>query len=213
MPNAPTPVDSAPESDVGLRTFDELNATFAGMTGVSSTDSRVAATYELVKQALPAVEKLGKEMPEGTRIVFSGSATVFKESFQSLFFALFLGIIVAYMILASQFNSFVHPFTVLMAVPFAVTGALATLWLTGDTLNLMSMIGMVLFRLRNIHTWSVRRTLAAVACVVMIYPATLLPAIVSMIIACLILITVVVYETIRYREVRADARGLPTSTV
>jgi HAE1 family hydrophobic/amphiphilic exporter-1 len=43
-----------------------------------------------------------------------------------------------------QFNSFVHPFTVLMAVPFGVLGALGTLWLCGDTLNLMSMIGMVL---------------------------------------------------------------------
>jgi HAE1 family hydrophobic/amphiphilic exporter-1 len=43
-----------------------------------------------------------------------------------------------------QFNSFIHPFTVLVAVPFGVTGALATLWLTGDTLNMMSMIGMIL---------------------------------------------------------------------
>src|SRR5262249_3211182 len=48
------------------------------------------------------------------------------------------------MILGVQFNSFVHPFTVLIAVPFGVTGALAMLWLAGDTLNLMSMIGMVL---------------------------------------------------------------------
>ena len=48
------------------------------------------------------------------------------------------------MILGVQFNSFVHPFTVLLAVPFGVTGALATLWLCGDTLNMMSMIGMVL---------------------------------------------------------------------
>jgi HAE1 family hydrophobic/amphiphilic exporter-1 len=48
------------------------------------------------------------------------------------------------MILGVQFNSFVHPFTVLAAVPFGVTGALATLWLAGDRLNFMSMIGMVL---------------------------------------------------------------------
>jgi HAE1 family hydrophobic/amphiphilic exporter-1 len=43
-----------------------------------------------------------------------------------------------------QFNSFVHPFTVLLAMPFAVTGALFTLWWTGDTLNMMSMIGLIL---------------------------------------------------------------------
>jgi HAE1 family hydrophobic/amphiphilic exporter-1 len=48
------------------------------------------------------------------------------------------------MILGVQFNSFVHPLTVLLAMPFAVTGALVTLWLTGDTLNMMSMIGLIL---------------------------------------------------------------------
>src|SRR5262249_56150536 len=62
----------------------------------------------------------------------------------SLVFALILGIVIGYMILGVQFNSFVHPLTVLMAMPFAVTGALATLWLTGDTLNMMSMIGLIL---------------------------------------------------------------------
>jgi HAE1 family hydrophobic/amphiphilic exporter-1 len=55
-----------------------------------------------------------------------------------------MGVIIAYMILGVQFNSFIHPFTVLLAMPFAVTGALVTLWLTGDTLNMMSMIGLVL---------------------------------------------------------------------
>ena len=52
------PVDGDPESDVGLRTFDELNATLSQITGVPQTNTRVAATYDLVKQALPAVEKL-----------------------------------------------------------------------------------------------------------------------------------------------------------
>jgi multidrug efflux pump subunit AcrB len=55
-----------------------------------------------------------------------------------------MGIIIAYMILGVQFNSFVHPLTVLLAMPFAATGALVTLWLTGDTLNMMSMIGLIL---------------------------------------------------------------------
>jgi hypothetical protein len=55
----PPPVDSDPESDVGLRTFDELNATFAQITGVSPNNPRVSATYETVKQSLPSIEKLG----------------------------------------------------------------------------------------------------------------------------------------------------------
>jgi hypothetical protein len=58
-PTAPTPVDLPPESDVGLKTFDELNATLSQITGVPQTNARVVATYDLVKQALPAVEKFG----------------------------------------------------------------------------------------------------------------------------------------------------------
>jgi len=59
VPPAPTPVDLPPESDVGLKTFDELNATLSQITGVPQTNARVVATYDLVKQALPAVEKFG----------------------------------------------------------------------------------------------------------------------------------------------------------
>jgi hypothetical protein len=57
-PPAP-PVDLPPESDVGLRTFDEINATLAQITGVPLTNVRVRDTYTLVKQALPAIEKFG----------------------------------------------------------------------------------------------------------------------------------------------------------
>ena len=59
IPAEPTPVDSDPESDVGLRTFDELNATLSQITGVPPTNTRVAATYDTVKQSLPSLEKLG----------------------------------------------------------------------------------------------------------------------------------------------------------
>ncbi len=57
VPDAPP--DSPNESDVGLRTFDELNATLSLITGVPQTQSQVAGTYALVKQALPAIEKFG----------------------------------------------------------------------------------------------------------------------------------------------------------
>src|SRR5262249_285312 len=65
-------------------------------------------------EALAGVEKIGKEvLPSGYRLVLSGSAQTFKESFQSLGIALILGIFVAYMVLGTQFNSFIHPVTVL----------------------------------------------------------------------------------------------------
>jgi hypothetical protein len=59
VPAAPNPVNLPDESEVGLRTFDEINATLSTITGVPQTNTRVAATYQLVKQALPAIEKFG----------------------------------------------------------------------------------------------------------------------------------------------------------
>jgi multidrug efflux pump len=66
------------------------------------------------------------------------------ESGNALYFAFLLALIVVFMVLAAQFESLVHPFTVILAVPLAVTGALVTLLLTGSTLNLYSQIGMIL---------------------------------------------------------------------
>jgi multidrug efflux pump subunit AcrB len=62
----------------------------------------------------------------------------------SLLFALWLGILVAYMVLASQFNSFLNPITVLTILPLSIAGAAAGLWLTGKSLNIFSMIGLLL---------------------------------------------------------------------
>lgn len=97
------------------------------------------------QEALAAVEQVAKQvLPENYRMVFSGSAQTFKESFASLTAALVLGIFVAYMILGSQFNSFMHPVLVLLALPFSITGAFLGLALTGQSLNLYSMIGILL---------------------------------------------------------------------
>ncbi len=97
------------------------------------------------QEALNAVESIAKEtLPPGYRVLISGSAEAFREAFQGLIFALLLGIIVAYMVLASQFNSFIHPITVLVALPFSLTGALLALAFAGQSLNLFSMIGLIL---------------------------------------------------------------------
>jgi hydrophobe/amphiphile efflux-1 (HAE1) family protein len=89
--------------------------------------------------------KVAKEiLPEGFHTVLSGSSQAMKETFTSLIVALVLGIFVAYMILGAQFNSFIHPFTVLLALPFSVTGAFLALRVTGISLNIYSMIGMLL---------------------------------------------------------------------
>jgi hydrophobe/amphiphile efflux-1 (HAE1) family protein len=83
-------------------------------------------------------------LPDGYRVVASGTARTFRESFDSLLFAMALGLIVAYMVLASQFNAFTHPFTVLLALPFSVSGALVALYLAGQSMNVYSMLGIIL---------------------------------------------------------------------
>ncbi|MFO0877133.1 MAG: efflux RND transporter permease subunit [Gemmataceae bacterium] len=96
-------------------------------------------------EAIAEVEKIIADvMKDDGTFVEMGNARAMRETISSLVFALVMGIVIAYMILGVQFNSFVHPFTVLLAMPFAVTGAFVTLWLTGDTLNMMSLIGLVL---------------------------------------------------------------------
>jgi len=83
-------------------------------------------------------------LPDDYRAIPSGSSQAFRESFESLLFALVLGLLVAYMVLASQFNAFSHPFTVLLALPFSVSGALLALWLFGQSMNVYSMLGLIL---------------------------------------------------------------------
>src|SRR5262245_24137667 len=67
-----------------------------------------------------------------------------QESGRQFVLAVALGLLVIYMVLAAQFESFVHPLSVMLAVPFAMVGALGGLLLTGNTINLFSMIGILL---------------------------------------------------------------------
>ncbi|HEV8232000.1 MAG TPA: efflux RND transporter permease subunit [Thermoanaerobaculia bacterium] len=95
-------------------------------------------------EALAKVEELSKGMLVGYRAVLGGASVAFRESMSSLLFALVLGIIVAYMVLASQFNSFLHPVTVLTILPLSIAGAAFALWIAGKSLNIFSMIGLLL---------------------------------------------------------------------
>ncbi|MBU1920612.1 efflux RND transporter permease subunit [bacterium] len=95
-------------------------------------------------EAIKYVETLSDKMPEGYRIVLGGASVAFQESMSSLIFALFMGIVFAYMVLASQFNSFAHPITILTILPLSVAGAAAALLVTGKSLNIFSMIGLLL---------------------------------------------------------------------
>ncbi len=96
-------------------------------------------------EALDSLGAAAREvLPLGSSVALAGESRELDESGTALYFAFLLALVVVYMVLAAQFESLVHPFTVLLAVPLAVTGALVTLLLAGSTLNLFSQIGMIL---------------------------------------------------------------------
>jgi HAE1 family hydrophobic/amphiphilic exporter-1 len=83
-------------------------------------------------------------LPSDFTASYKGQANIMQESFQYLLFAILLGVIMAYMVLAAQFESFIHPFTVLLSLPLSFIGAFGALWMTGKTLNVFSYIGLIL---------------------------------------------------------------------
>ena len=96
-------------------------------------------------QAIDSLNVAAAEvLPPGSTTALAGESRELEESGNALYFAFVLALIVVYMVLAAQFESLIHPLTVLLAVPLAVTGALLTLWAAGSTLNLFSQIGMIL---------------------------------------------------------------------
>jgi multidrug efflux pump len=96
-------------------------------------------------EAIDELQALADEvLPRGSSTALSGESRELQETGSALYFAFLLALVVVYMVLAAQFESLVHPFTILLSVPLAVTGALLTLLVTGSSLNLFSQIGMIL---------------------------------------------------------------------
>jgi len=111
-------------------------------------------------EALDSIDAVARQiLPPGTTTALAGESREYKESGSAIYFAFVIALIVVFMVLASQFESLLHPWTVLLAVPLAVTGALATLKVvalltptfigrllgfSGATMNLYSQIGMIL---------------------------------------------------------------------
>jgi multidrug efflux pump len=111
----------------------------------SSTLSASVAPGFTLGEVIDSLRALGNEiLPSGSSVRLSGESRELDESGGALYFAFILALIVVFMVLASQFESLVHPFTVLLAVPLAVSGAIFTLKLAGSTINLYSQIGMIL---------------------------------------------------------------------
>ena len=83
-------------------------------------------------------------IPKGVEVTLRGMVQSMRESFKSFATGLLLSVLLLYLILVAQFRSFIDPFIILLALPPGITGVLLTLWLTGTTLNIMSLMGVVM---------------------------------------------------------------------
>jgi len=86
----------------------------------------------------------GIDLPVNYSINVTGQEEKRQESLRNLLFALLLSIVLVYMVLASQFESLLHPFTILLTIPLALVGAILLFFITGSTINMMSVIGIIL---------------------------------------------------------------------
>jgi multidrug efflux pump len=106
--------------------------------------ANIAPGYTL-GEALAFMDQAAKEtLPKNTRTTLDGQSREFGESGQTLIITFALALIVIYLVLAAQFESFISPFIIMLTVPLAATGALLALKLTGATLNVYSQIGLVM---------------------------------------------------------------------
>jgi multidrug efflux pump len=83
-------------------------------------------------------------LPPHARIGYKGESRQFKETSNSLYITFAMALLVVFLVLAAQFESFLNPFIIMLSVPLAVTGALGGMYLTGVTMNVYSQIGMVM---------------------------------------------------------------------
>lgn len=96
-------------------------------------------------QALDDLDRISQEkLPSNIKKDYAGESLEFKSSSSALYFMFLLALIFIYLVLSAQFESFIHPLTILLSVPLAVFGALLTLFLFGESLNIYSQIGLIM---------------------------------------------------------------------
>jgi multidrug efflux pump len=107
-------------------------------------EANLAEGYSL-GEALSYLENIVREkMPDDVSIAYKGESQLYKDSGSSVIFVFILALVIAYLVLAAQFESFVHPFVIMLMVPMALLGAMIGLYLGDLTLNIYSQIGIVM---------------------------------------------------------------------
>jgi HAE1 family hydrophobic/amphiphilic exporter-1 len=123
----------------------------AAPSAITRTDRQRSVTIsanlegKTLGAAIADAREVGAEiLPEEVTLVLAGRAEDLADSVAEFGLAIGLGILVVYMVLAAQFDSLIHPLTVMLALPLAMVGALGGLWIFGQTINIFSMIGIIL---------------------------------------------------------------------
>jgi multidrug efflux pump subunit AcrB len=109
-------------------------------------DVYVAPSGEDLGRVANAIDRViqSTKLPDGIRVDLRGMVQGMRESFSSFGFGLLLAVLLLYLILVAQFRSFVDPFLILAALPMGIAGVLVTLYVTGTSLNVMSLMGTVM---------------------------------------------------------------------
>jgi multidrug efflux pump len=124
---------AAPQS---LNRFDRLR---------SITIQSALAPGVSIGEGLAILEQIVREnLPAEARIGYTGQSKDFRESSNAIYITFAMALLVVFLVLAAQFESWINPLIIMLTVPLAVTGGLAALWLTGQSLNIYSQIGMIL---------------------------------------------------------------------
>jgi HAE1 family hydrophobic/amphiphilic exporter-1/multidrug efflux pump len=111
----------------------------------SATISASLAEGKTIGDGVNAMERIAKEkLDESFQTALGGPSRDFKESASNTSYALLLALILIYLVLAAQFESFTDPFIIMITVPLAIAGALISLWMLDQTLNIFSQIGIIM---------------------------------------------------------------------
>ncbi len=117
------------------RVAQERVAIITANLGYGDLGSAVAEATEIVNRT---------PMPNGVVAMVSGQSEEMEDSFRSMQFALVLAIFLVYLVMASQFESLIHPFVILFTIPLALVGAVLALFVTGTTINVVAFIGVIM---------------------------------------------------------------------
>ena len=112
---------------------------------LSATISTGLAKGRTIGEGLDEMDRIAREvLPDDFRTALAGDSKEFRESSSSLMFAFLLAIVLIYLILAAQFESFKDPLVIMLTVPLAIAGALVFMWATDQTMNIFSQIGIIM---------------------------------------------------------------------